>query len=84
MRLFFSFVKLIHREILMHRQLKHKNVIPLVGVFVEDVILSAPLIVLPYFKNGSAKAWLSLKGNMTMENYERIVGDLPILCFALL
>lgn len=82
MRLSFSFVKLIHREILMHRQLKHKNVIPLVGVFAEDVVLSAPLIVLPYFKNGSAKAYL--KGNMTMENYERIVGDLPILCFALI
>lgn len=63
--------KLIQQEILTHRQLEHDNVILMIGIFCEED-RPAPLVVLPYFPNGSALKWLM--ANEGALNFTRIVG----------
>jgi serine/threonine protein kinase len=49
--------KLIKREIIVHAQLQHPNIIPLLGIYRESAD-EPPMMVMPLMKNGSAPAFL--------------------------
>jgi serine/threonine protein kinase len=52
------FVQLICREIVTHRQLRHQNIIPLLGVF-RETDEDSPMMILPFVENGSAVDYLN-------------------------
>ena len=49
--------KLIKREIIVHSQLQHPNVIPLLGIYRESAS-DPPMMIMPFMKKGSAPAFL--------------------------
>lgn len=52
-----TFSKLLQREIVMHAQLRHTNIIPLLGVFRESES-DPPMMILPFMEKGSASDYL--------------------------
>lgn len=52
-----SRLQLIRREVITHSQLSHPNVLPLLGVFRENVD-GPPLMVLPLVDNGSLEDYI--------------------------
>ena len=67
----------IRREIIMHAQLDHPNVIPFLGVFKENDEDEAPMIVLPFMESGSAMDFLNQLENAEAEiAISSIVGQL--------
>ena len=57
----------IRREVIMHAQLDHPNVIPFLGVFKENDEDEAPMIVLPFTESGSSMDFLSQLENPEAE-----------------
>lgn len=49
--------QLVKRKILLHAQIRHKNVIPLLGIW-RGPEGGPPLMVMPFAENGSALAYL--------------------------
>lgn len=58
----FAVRQIIRREVIIHGQLHHQNLLPLFGVY-QSTRSIAPLIILPYVRNGSAINWLQKNGS---------------------
>ena len=52
-----TFDQLVRREIVTHHQLRHQNIIPLLGVF-RETDEDSPMMILPFVENGSAVDYL--------------------------
>lgn len=61
---------MVRREIITHWQLRHDNVLPLLGIFQEEPD-GPPLIVTPYKEHGTAERFLKTYGDA--ETYIHIV-----------
>ena len=48
---------MIKREVIVHAQIRHQNVIQLLGIW-QDSEGGPPLMVMPFAENGSASAYL--------------------------
>lgn len=52
-----SICQIIHKEIITHAQLRHENIIPLLGVYGEEND-DSPVMVLPYIERGGVLTYL--------------------------
>lgn len=72
------FCKLVHREVITHIQLQHKNILPLLGVYQDDEN-DMPMMVLPFQERGGLLKYLkTVPPDNCLETVHKLVSSLSL------